>query len=181
MPTGAVSATVSARWSAPRWRCCPATAVVAVALLLTLSVVASHIFTNVHGAALQNDLHLLFILFAAEALFGLPALAFVGVLQGLQRYGWVKVVDLSRQILYTVLALIVLLTGQGVVAFGVAMIAGTIFAAVGYAVAARDPVSRVARLPAAGQPRSAATARRVSARGCSSRESTASSGPRWTR
>ena len=112
-------------------------AVVAVAILLTLSVVAGHIFTNVHGAALQNDLHLLFILFATEALFGLPALAFVGVLQGLQRYGWVKMVDLSRQILYTVVALIVLLTGQGVVAFGVAMISGTIFAAIGYAVAAR--------------------------------------------
>lgn len=112
-------------------------AVVAVAILLTLSVIAGHIFTNVHGSALQNDLHLLFILFAAEALFGLPALAFVGVLQGLQRYGWIKVIDLSRQILYTVLALTVLLTGQGVVAFGVAMISGTLFAAVGYAVAAR--------------------------------------------
>jgi O-antigen/teichoic acid export membrane protein len=112
-------------------------AVFAVVILLTLSVVATRIFTNVHGAALQNDLHLLLVLFAAEAFFGLPALAFVGVLQGLQRYGWIKVVDLSRQILYTVLALIVLLTGQGVVAFGAAMISGTVLAAVGYAVAAR--------------------------------------------
>ena len=101
-------------------------AVVAVSILLVLSVIGTHIFTNVHGAALQNDLHLLFILFAAEALFGLPGLAFVGVLQGLQRYGWIKVIDLSRQILYTVLALTILLTGQGVVAFGVAMIAGTV-------------------------------------------------------
>jgi O-antigen/teichoic acid export membrane protein len=112
-------------------------ALMAVALLLTLSFVAGHIFTNVHGAALQNDLHLLFILFATEALFGLPALAFVGVLQGLQRYGWIKVVDLTRQILYTVLALTLLLTGQGVVAFGAAMISGTVFAAFGYAVVAR--------------------------------------------
>ena len=112
-------------------------AIVAVSILLVLSVIGTHIFTNVHGAALQNDLHLLFILFAAEALFGLPALAFVGVLQGLQRYGWIKVIDLSRQILYTVLALTILLTGQGVVAFGAAMIAGTVFAAAGYAVAAR--------------------------------------------
>jgi O-antigen/teichoic acid export membrane protein len=112
-------------------------ALVAVALLLILSFAAVHIFTNVHGAALQNDLHLLFILFAAEALFGLPALAFVGVLQGLQRYGWIKVVDLSRQILYTALALTLLLTGQGVVAFGAAMISGTVFAAFGYAVIAR--------------------------------------------
>jgi O-antigen/teichoic acid export membrane protein len=111
--------------------------VVAAGILLTLSVIASHVFTNVHGATLQNDLHLLFVLFAAEALFGLPALAFLGVLQGLQHYGWIKVIDLSRQILYTALALFVLFTGQGVVAFGAAMISGTLFAAVGYAVAAR--------------------------------------------
>jgi O-antigen/teichoic acid export membrane protein len=114
-----------------------AAGVVAAAVLLALSVLASHIFTNVHGATLQNDLHLLFILFAVEAFFGLPALAFLGTLQGLQQYGWIKVIDLSRQILYTVLALVVLFTGQGVVAFGVAMIAGTLFAAVGYAIAAR--------------------------------------------
>lgn len=114
-----------------------AAGVAAAAILLTLSVLATHIFTNVHGAELQNDLHLLFVLFAVEAFFGLPALAFLGVLQGLQHYGWIKVIDLARQVLYTVLALIVLFTGQGVVAFGVAMIAGTLFAAVGYAVAAR--------------------------------------------
>jgi O-antigen/teichoic acid export membrane protein len=110
---------------------------VAAAILLSLSLLASHIFTNVHTAELQNDLHLLFVLFAVEALFGLPALAFLGVLQGLQHYGWIKVIDLSRQMLYTVLALIVLFTGQGVVAFGAAMISGTLFAAVGYAIAAR--------------------------------------------
>jgi O-antigen/teichoic acid export membrane protein len=113
-----------------------ATAVVAFAVLVTLSLVASHIFTNI-DTALQNDLRLLFVLFAAEALFGLPALAFQGVLQGLQRYGWIKVVDLSRQILYTVLALTVILTGQGVVALGATMIAATAFASIGYAVLAR--------------------------------------------
>ncbi len=113
------------------------TALGAFAVLIALSFVGSHVFTNVQGAALQNDLHLLFILFAAEALFGLPGLAFLGVLQGLQRFGWVKVVDLTRQILYTVVALIVLLTGQGVLWFGVAMVSGTAFAAIGYAVAAR--------------------------------------------
>ena len=99
------------------------TAIVAVAILLTLSFVGTHIF-NVGDAALQNDLRVLFMLFAAEALFGLPGLAFLGVLQGLQRFGWVKLVDLSRQILYTILALTVLLTGRGVIWFGAAMISG---------------------------------------------------------
>ncbi len=114
-----------------------ATGLFAFAVLITLSIAASHLFTNVKTVPLQNDLHLLFVLFAAEALIGLPALAFQGVLQGLQRYGWIKVIDLSRQILYTVLALTVILTGQGVVALGAAMITGTAFASIGYAVAAR--------------------------------------------
>jgi|HubBroStandDraft_6_1064221.scaffolds.fasta_scaffold83958_3 O-antigen/teichoic acid export membrane protein len=111
------------------------TAVVAVAILLALSFVGGHLF-SIHSVALQNDLHLLFVIFAAEAVFGLPALAFLGVLQGLQRYGWIKVVDLSRQILFTVLALVVLLTGHGVVAFGATMVTATAFAAIGYAIVA---------------------------------------------
>ena len=155
-------------------------AVVAVAILLTLSVVGSHLFTKLQGADLQNDLHLLFILFAAEALFGLPALAFVGVLQGLQRYGWIKAVDLSRQILYTVLALVVLLTGQGVVAFGAAMIAGTAFAAVGYAVVAHRLCPEMRVSPRLIH-REASALLQGSAHGCSSHASTASSGRRWTR
>ena len=83
--------------------CSRRAAVVAVAILLTLSFVATHIFTNVHGAALQNDLHLLFILFAAEALLRPPrAWPSSACCRDLQRYGWIKLVDLSRQILYTV-------------------------------------------------------------------------------
>jgi O-antigen/teichoic acid export membrane protein len=113
-----------------------ATALVAIAILLTLSVVAVHLFPKV-PADLQNALHLVFVLLAGEALFGLPGLAFVGVLQGIQRYGWVKVVDLTRQILYTIVAVYLLSTGHGVVAFGATMVGGTIFAAIGYAVVAR--------------------------------------------
>lgn len=112
------------------------TAIVAFVLLLTLSFVGTHLF-HVGGPALQNDLRVLFMLFAGEALFGLPGLAFLGVLQGLQRFGWVKLVDLSRQILYTIGALFVLFTGRGVIWFGVAMVSGTAFAAIGYAVAAK--------------------------------------------
>lgn len=113
-----------------------ATAIVAFAILLTLSVIGTHIFT-VGGQALQNDLHVLFMLFAAEALFGLPGLAFLGVLQGLQRFGWVKLIDLTRQILYTGLALTVLITHHDIIWFGAAMVTGTAFAAIGYFVAAR--------------------------------------------
>mgnify|MGYP001791729981 CR=1 FL=1 len=112
-----------------------AAAAVAIIVLLALSFIAADLF-HVSGAGVQNALHLLFILLAGEALFGLPGLAFVGVLQGLQRYGWIKAVDLTRQILYTIAAVTVLVTGHGVVAFGVTMVSGTAFAAVGYAVVA---------------------------------------------
>jgi len=111
------------------------TAVVAVAVLLALSIGAEHLFHV--PQYLHTPLRLLFVLLAGEALFGLPGLAFVGLLEGLQRYGWIKAVDLARQVLYTVMAVVVLATGHGVVAFGATMIASSIFAAAGYAVAGR--------------------------------------------
>jgi O-antigen/teichoic acid export membrane protein len=133
-------------------------ALIAIAVLLTLSVAASHIF-HIPGN-LHNALQLLFVLLAAEALFGLPGLAFEGLLEGLQRYGWIRLVDLVRQVLYTVLIVVVLSTGHGVVAFGASMVAGSAFAAAGYVIVGRilcpelriSPrlVSRTALRPLAG-------------------------------
>lgn len=112
-----------------------ATGLLAVVALIGLAFGAEHLFNvpaNLHAA-----LTLLFLLLAGEAAFGLPGLAFEGLLEGLQRYGWIKAVDLIRQVLYTVAAVVVLLTGQGVVAFGAVMVASSIFAAAGYAIAGR--------------------------------------------
>jgi membrane protein EpsK len=109
---------------------------VAAALLLALAVVAAHLF-HVPTESLRAALGLLFVLFAAEALFSLPGLAFYGLLQGLQRYGLIKTVDLSRQLLYTVAVVIVLGTGHGVVAFGAVTVASSLFSALGYALMAR--------------------------------------------
>jgi O-antigen/teichoic acid export membrane protein len=111
------------------------TALLAILILVGLAFGAEHLF-HVPGS-LRTTLRLLFFLLAGEALFSLPGLAFVGLLQGLQRYGWIKAVDLSRQVLYTVLAVVLLATGQGVVAFGAAFVTGSIVAAIGYAVAGR--------------------------------------------
>jgi O-antigen/teichoic acid export membrane protein len=133
-------------------------ALVAIVVLLALSIGAEHLFHV--PAAFHGALQLLFILLAAEALFGLPGLAFVGLLEGLQRYGWIKAVDLSRQVLYVVMVVVVLGTGHGVVAFGAAMVASSLIAATGYALVARllcpelriSPrlVSRTALRPLAG-------------------------------
>ncbi|MGH3610775.1 MAG: oligosaccharide flippase family protein, partial [Pseudonocardiaceae bacterium] len=110
-------------------------AVVAVAILLALSIGAEHLFHV--PASLHDSLRLLFILLAAEAVFSLPGLAFVGLLEGLQRYGWIKVVALVRQVLYTALVVVVLSTGHGVVAFGSIMVLSSVVAAIGYALAGR--------------------------------------------
>jgi O-antigen/teichoic acid export membrane protein len=110
-------------------------ALLAVVVLLALSIGAEHLFHV--PASLHTALQLLFVLLAAEALFGLPGLAFEGLLEGLQRYGWIRFLDLSRQVLYTILAVVVLATGRGVVAYGAAMVASSAFVATGYAVAAR--------------------------------------------
>lgn len=110
-------------------------ALLAVAVLLALSISAEHLFHV--PVALHNDLRLLFMLLAAEAIFSLPGLAFVGLLEGLQRYGWIRMVTLARQVLYTAAAVIVLATGRGVVAFGAVMVASSVFAAAGYALVGR--------------------------------------------
>ncbi|MGH3608039.1 MAG: oligosaccharide flippase family protein, partial [Pseudonocardiaceae bacterium] len=112
-----------------------AMAVLAVAVILALSFGAEHLF-HVPGS-LHAALRLLFLLLAAEAFFSLPGLAFVGLLEGLQRYGWIKVVTLSRQLLYTIAVVVLLGTGHGVVAFGAITVGSSMFAAVGYAIVGR--------------------------------------------
>jgi O-antigen/teichoic acid export membrane protein len=109
------------------------TGVVAALILLALAVAAAHLF-HVPTEALRTALGLLFVLFAAEALFTLPALAFTGLLQGLQRYGRIKTIDMSRQLLYSAAVLAVLSAGYGVVGFGVVTVCSSLFTAVGYAV-----------------------------------------------
>ncbi|MGA8635424.1 MAG: MATE family efflux transporter [Candidatus Dormiibacterota bacterium] len=69
------------------------TGVAAAVVLLVLAVLAAHLF-HVPTESLRAALGLLFVLFAGEALFSLPGLAFYGLLQGLQRYGRIKAVDM---------------------------------------------------------------------------------------
>ncbi len=112
------------------------TGVAAALVLLALAVAAAHLF-HVPTESLRTALGLLFVLFAAEAVFSLPALAFTGLLQGLQRYGRIKTIDMSRQLLYAGAVVVVLSTGHGVVGFGVVTVASSLFTALGYAVMAR--------------------------------------------
>jgi O-antigen/teichoic acid export membrane protein len=109
-------------------------AVIAIVILLGLAVVAGHLF-NIPDS-LQSPFRLLFVLLAVEAGFGLPSLAFVGLLEGLQRYPLIRLVEFSRQVVTACLVFAVLLSGGGVVWFGVAMTAGSVIATAGFYVAA---------------------------------------------
>ena len=73
---------------------------VAVAILLMLSVVGTHSSRRSMGRRAKRPPSAFHPL-RGRGVSGLPALAFLGVLQGLQRYGWHRCGSLS-QILFTV-------------------------------------------------------------------------------
>jgi O-antigen/teichoic acid export membrane protein len=85
----------------------------------------------------HDTMRMLFILLAVEAAVGIPSLAFAGVLEGLQRYGLIRLVEGGRLLLSGVVALLVLALAPGVVAFGAAMTSGSAVAALSYFFLAR--------------------------------------------
>ena len=109
-------------------------AILAILILLVFAAVAGHLF-NV-PPDLQTPLRLLFLVLSIEAAVGLPGVAFVGVLEGLQRYAIIRLVDVVRQCMAAVLVLIVLTRHGGVVWFGAAMTAPGVMATAGYVGAA---------------------------------------------
>jgi O-antigen/teichoic acid export membrane protein len=112
-----------------------ALSIAAVAVFLGLAMVAPHIFSV--PQSLSSALSVLFIVLGAEAFFGLPALAFIGLLEGLQHYTWIRGIDAARQLVNLILAIVALSLGGGVVGYGVALTVGSILAAGSYAVAAK--------------------------------------------
>ena len=112
-----------------------AVAVAAVAALFVIGLVANRLFTV--PPELHTSLRLLFWLLAGELAAGLPGLAFMGLLEGLQRYGAIRAIDLTRQIIYGLVVAAALLTGHGVVALGVALAVSTATGTIGYFSVAR--------------------------------------------
>lgn len=110
-------------------------AVLLLALLATQGLQWLNIPANLHTAA-----RFLLALVGFEALLGLPALAFIGTLEGLQRYGYIRLVDLFRQVAYSAWAVGALLSDRGVVAFAAALAVSGAIGALGYYVAARHAV-----------------------------------------
>jgi len=110
-------------------------AVTAAAVLGLMSVVGPVLFHV--PAHLQHALSLLFILLAAEAGLGLPALAFQGLLAGLQRYGGVRLIEVLRQLIVAAVIVAGLTLGTGLMSFGIAYAIGAAVSLLGYIVAAR--------------------------------------------
>lgn len=88
-------------------------------------------------AELRDPLRTLFWLLAVEAVVGLPALVPLGLLEGLQRYTWIRGAEVARQTTYAVATVGVLLAGGGLVAFAVAAIGAAVVGHAGFWLGAR--------------------------------------------
>ncbi len=119
-------------------------AVVAAALLGLMSVFGPRLFRVPPG--LTHALGLLFILLAAEAVLGLPAMAFQGMLAGLQQFVAVRIIDVIRQAVIAAVIVAGLTIGWGLMTFGIAYAVGAAAALCGYVFAARTgfPALRLA-------------------------------------
>lgn len=109
-----------------------AVAVVVVTILWSFGPEVLNVPDRFHGA-----LRMLLLLVGIEAAVGLPGLAFLAVLEGLQRYDAIRIVDFGRQLLYAAVVVGVLSAGGDVVAFGSAMTISTAVGSAGYFVAAK--------------------------------------------
>lgn len=86
---------------------------------------------------LTGPLRVLLLVLGVEALVGLPALAYLGLLEGLERFVVIRAIEVGRLLLYAAGTVAVLLRGDGLVAFGLVAVGASLAAHVAYVVAAR--------------------------------------------
>ena len=108
---------------------------VAAAVLIVLALTSSTLF-NV-AADLQVALRTLLLMLAAEALIGMPALSALGLLEGLQRYGLIRAVEVGRHLMFAGAAIVVVGGGGGVVALGVVSVVAAVMGHLTLLIAAR--------------------------------------------
>ena len=83
-------------------------------LLAPVLVSAFDIPTRLTGAA-----RVLFGLMGLEILLELPSAALRSVIEGMQRYGWLRLIDVVSRLVWAVMVVVVVTDGRGVVALGV--------------------------------------------------------------
>jgi O-antigen/teichoic acid export membrane protein len=110
-------------------------AAIAVACLLMLSFLAPQ-FLHLTGDD-RDIVRVLFLLLAVEAAASIPSLAFAGLLEGLQRYGLIRLIEIGRLLLSAAVAVVILVVSPGVIAFAAAMTSGSVIAAISYVLVAR--------------------------------------------
>lgn len=104
--------------------------VLAVLVLAALSWLGPGVFEV--PADLKPALRVLFWLLAAEAVVGLPALVPLGLLEGLHRYAWIRGAEATRQTVYAVGTVAVLVAGGGLVEFAIAAVAASVVGHLGF-------------------------------------------------
>ncbi len=110
-------------------------AIAAVLVLMALALTADHLF-NIPPTLVQ-PLRILLVLLAVEAAFALPGLTFQALLEGLQRYGLLRLIMVARQLLGAAIAVVALLAGGGVIGYGAAMVGASLLSTVAVYLAAR--------------------------------------------
>ena len=88
---------------------------------ILLTVFAEAFMTRVFNIPLElvGETRWLLYLLAVQVFFEFPGLVFSGVLEGLQRYDWLRVIEITRLGLYALLLVTLLSRGYGLIALGV--------------------------------------------------------------
>lgn len=94
-------------------------------------------------AQLSDAVRILLLLVALEALVGFPGLVLAGVLEGVQRYGAFRAVELLRLAAFTGLILLAIELESSVVAFGVVTTFTALLSSVGFFVGVRTVAPQV--------------------------------------
>lgn len=105
-----------------------AVGIVAAVVVVLVAPLLVHLFHVPQG--LENNARVIFSLVAASILVELPTAAFLSVIEGAQRYGWLRVIDVGQRIGWAAFSIGAVLAGGGVLWLAVALLASTVGQAV---------------------------------------------------
>lgn len=107
-------------------------AAAAVVLVAPLLVHLFHV-----PASLQGSARVIFSMVAASILLELPTAAFLSVIEGAQRYGWLRAIDVGQRIGWAAFSVAAVLLGGGILWLAAALLASTVVQAVAAVAVAR--------------------------------------------
>ena len=110
---------------------------VAVALLLSILVVPLVQVFNVEPD-LVSAARLTFLLVGIQIAVDLPAAGLLAVVEGAQRYGWLRLIEIGSRVAWAAVAFVLVVLGHGIVAMAVISLVVAVLSAVASLAAARQ-------------------------------------------